>query len=63
MYINMSDNRKEDSVEKHVANQALGQAQCTAAWVADRERDAKQQADEAAERDKNYRVLSSLGST
>ena len=48
---------------KQVANQALGQSQCAAAWVADHERDAKQQADKAAEHDKDYRVLTPLGST
>jgi hypothetical protein len=59
----MSDNGKDDSVAKHIANQALGWAQRAAAQVADLECDAKQQADKAAEHDKDYRVLTSLGST
>jgi hypothetical protein len=58
MYINMSDNWKDSLVAKHVANQALVQAQCAAAQVVDCERDAKQRADKAAEHDKDYRVLS-----
>jgi hypothetical protein len=59
----MLDNWKDDLVAKFVANQALGWALRVTARVADCERNAKQQADKAAERDKDYRVLTSLGST
>jgi hypothetical protein len=63
MCINKSDNWKADLVAKHVANQALGQAQCAATRVADCERDVKQQAGKATECDKDYRVRTSLGFT
>jgi hypothetical protein len=59
----MSDDRKDNSVAKHIANQALGWAQHAAARVADCGSDAKQQADKAAEHDKDYRLLTPLGST
>jgi hypothetical protein len=59
----MSDNRKDNLVVKHIANQALGRAQCAATLVGDHERDVKQRADKAEECDKDYRVLTSLGST